>query len=84
MTKMFSNFGEIGVSFFLVVHSALNIHLQNSDDNKLIITDLLGREVFTWQIGDGEEDISLNVASLLNGVYWVRVGSRVQKFIVQR
>ena len=65
------------------VVSTLNIHLQNPDSNKLIITDLLGREVLNRSIGEGEEDISLNVASLLKGVYWVRIGSRVQKFIVQ-
>ena len=69
--------------FPTIASSSLNIHLQNPDDNKLIITDLLGREVLNRSIGEGEEDISMNVASLLKGVYWVRVGSRVQKFIVQ-
>lgn len=80
--RNFTNVANLSL-FPSPVNSSLNIHLQNPDDNQLIITDLLGRKMLTRQIGDGEEDISVNIASLLKGVYWVRVGSRIQKFIVQ-
>ncbi len=82
-TKQLPTTSSDNFIFPTLASSSLNIHFQNLTDDKLVIGDLLGREVLVRDIAEGGVDFSVNVASLLNGVYWCRVGSRVQKFIVQ-
>ena len=48
------------------------------------IFDGLGREVYAPELGRSDESVSLNISSLIPGMYWLRTGSQTQKIVIQR
>ncbi len=54
-------------------------------DQEFVIVDHVGNIVLTAPIGaDSENLISVNLTQLGNGVYFIRIGNSLQKFVIER
>ena len=67
---------------------AVNVQIVNTTDAKIIVTDILGKEIYSEEVAFGQKNVELNTALWNNGFYFVTVKSGTatgtQKLVVQK
>ena len=57
------------------------LHIRNAKGGLLQVVDVAGRQVMSRQLPGNVEEISLDISTLANGVYFVKIGGSTAKFV---
>ena len=57
------------------------LHIFNAKGGMLQLFDVTGRQIMSRQLPGNVEEISLDISTLANGVYFVKIGGSTAKFV---
>ena len=57
------------------------LHIRNAKGGLLQVVDVAGRQIMSRQLPGNVEEISLDISTLANGVYFVKIGGSTAKFV---
>ena len=57
------------------------LHIRNAKGGLLQVVDVAGRQIMSRQLPGNVEEISLDIYTLANGVYFVKIGGSTAKFV---
>ena len=81
------NKGELFSFYPSPVSGSLNITLNNGDSGEIIITDVLGKNIWNEKLSSGQKSIYVNTSDWKSGVYFITLKkgdqSETQKILVQ-
>ena len=79
--------GEMFSFYPSPVSGSLNITLNNGDSGEIIITDVLGKNIWNEKLSSGQKSIHVNTSDWKSGVYFITLKkgdqSETQKILVQ-
>ena len=63
--------------------TTVSLQLANQQEKDITIFDILGRNILSYKLEPGELT-NLDISSLPPGIYYLRAGNQMQKFVIAR
>lgn len=83
VVTVYDGVNNINTSYFTIYPNPANDYLRINSENlsNVMIFNAIGQKIGEFEINNGKE-LNINVSSYENGVYFVKVGGKTQRFVV--